>query len=99
MIIINVRTQVRPDKRDEFLAAIEQETPISRDFPGCISYVWSEQLGAANQFALYEEWETRQSFDAYRNSAHFQYLMPTFTAFFSDSPQSSYYEGALLENA
>lgn len=99
MIVIRVNTNVKPDKRSEFLAAVRAETPDSQAFEGCVAYVWSENLQKPNEFALYEEWETLDNLNAYKNSAHFAQMGKTLFPLFTEHPESSYYEAALLENA
>src|SRR5215216_3751267 len=99
MIVIRVNTNVKPDKRSEFLKAIQDETPESQAFEGCVSYVWSENVQKPNEFALYEEWETLENLNAYKNSAHFDTMGKVLFPLFSEHPESSYYEAALLENA
>jgi len=99
MIVIRVNTQVKADKRSEFLVAVQEETPESRAFAGCVSYVWSENIHQPNEFSLYEEWETLDHLNAYKNSGHFERMGKVLFPLFTEHPESSYYEAALLENA
>ena len=99
MIVIRVNTNVKPEKRSEFLTVIQEETPVSRAFAGCVAYVWSENVQKPNEFALYEEWEALDNLNTYKNSAHFDQMGKILFPLFTEDPESSYYEAALLENA
>ncbi len=99
MIVIRVNTNVKPEKRSEFVAAVQQETAPSKEFVGCVSYVWSENVLKPNQFSLYEEWETQDAFHAYKNSEHFQQIGKAVFPLLVEHPESSYYEAAIFETA
>ena len=99
MIVIRVNTHVKPEKRAEFVAAVREETPESRAFMGCVSYVWSENIQQPNEFALYEEWESLDNLNAYKNSPHFEAMGKVLFPLLTEHPESSYYEAAPLENA
>ena len=70
-----VQLQVRPGRREEFLAAIGANAEASvRDEPGCLRFDVSEvaaEPGAPARFVLYELYTDAAAFDAHRAAPHF----------------------------
>jgi len=96
MIVIHVQTRVKADNREEFIKHIQHDTEISRGFAGCIQWGWSEEIGRANTFTLYEEWDTAEAFDAYKKSDHFKSIGNAIMALLAEEPKSAYYSAMLL---
>src|SRR2546423_10753291 len=55
VILIVLKTQIRPEKRDEWLAGIKQYTADVRQEPGNISFDYFENLETPYAFAVVEE--------------------------------------------
>ena len=76
MFSVVVQLQVRPERREEFLAAIRANARASvRDEPGCVRFDVSEvagqEPGAPVRFVLYELYTDEAAFDAHRAAPHF----------------------------
>ena len=72
MYTLIVSLQVRPDKRDQFLAAITDNAAASvRDEPGCLRFDVMEHAQQANQFYFYEVYRDADAFAAHKAAPHF----------------------------
>ena len=54
MILIVVKSQIRPEKRDEWLAGVKQYTADVRQEPGNISFDFYENGENQNEFVIVE---------------------------------------------
>jgi (4S)-4-hydroxy-5-phosphonooxypentane-2,3-dione isomerase len=72
MFSLLVQLEVRPDARDEFLAAITTNADASvRDEPGCHRFDVSAVEGDENRFVLYELYDDAEAFEAHKRAPHF----------------------------
>jgi autoinducer 2-degrading protein len=72
MLSLMVQLEVRPEDRDEFLAAITANAAASvRDEPGCHRFDVTAVEGDANRFALYELYADADAFEAHKRAPHF----------------------------
>ena len=77
MYTLIVSLQVRPEKRDRFLAAITQNAAASvRDEPGCLRFDVMEHAQQPNQFYFYEVYRDTDGFAAHKAAPHFGGLAP-----------------------
>ena len=73
MFAIWVSVHVKPDRRDEFLAAIEEDSRGSReDEPGCLRFDVLEAADDANHFFFYEVYRDEAALAAHRAAPHYQ---------------------------
>jgi autoinducer 2-degrading protein len=74
LFAVHVTVQVKPDCRDEFLAAIEVAARSAvRDEPGCLAFDVIELDAAENRFALWELYTDQEAVQVgHRQSAHFK---------------------------
>jgi len=72
MYTLFVSLQVRPDKREVFLAAIAKNAEASmRDEPGCLRFDVMEDAKHPNFFYFYEIYTEPAAFDAHKAAPHF----------------------------
>jgi len=72
MFSLMVQLEVRPEDRDEFLAAITTNAQASvRDEPGCHRFDVSAVEGDDNRFVLYELYDDAEAFEAHKRAPHF----------------------------
>ena len=72
MFSLVVQMQVRPDRREEFLAGMAANAEASvRDEPGCLRFDVSAVAADANRFFLYELYSDAEAFAAHKASPHF----------------------------
>ena len=91
MIVVHVEVKVNPPDRAAFLEQAASDTTRSRQFAGNLAFAWSEDLSAAGTYVLYEEWESVEHFDAYKNSDEFKVSGGKLFPLFSGEPKTAYY--------
>ncbi|MCC7448579.1 MAG: antibiotic biosynthesis monooxygenase [Anaerolineae bacterium] len=96
MIVIRVQAKVAPDKREEFLEQVQRDVRISRQFKGCVAFDWSQDLLEPDTFALYEEWESSEAFNNFKNSEHFKQTGGAIMPLLTQEPKSGYYQANIL---
>jgi autoinducer 2-degrading protein len=72
MFSLVVQVQVRPERREEFLAAISANAEASvRDEPGCLRFDVSSVADDPGRFVLYELYVDAVAFEAHKAAPHF----------------------------
>jgi (4S)-4-hydroxy-5-phosphonooxypentane-2,3-dione isomerase len=72
MFSLVVQMEVRPGRREEFLAGMAANAEASvRDEPGCLRFDVSSVEGDENRFVLYELYRDADAFAAHKTSPHF----------------------------
>ena len=72
MFSLVVQMEVRPGRREEFLAGMTANAEAAvRDEPGCLRFDISSVDGDANRFVLYELYADAEAFAAHKTTAHF----------------------------
>ncbi len=73
MLSLMVQLEVRPEDRDEFLAAITTNAEMSvRDEPGCHRFDVTAVEGDETRFVLYELYDDAAAFEAHKRAPHFR---------------------------
>ncbi len=73
MFSLTVQLEVRPDARQEFLAAITTNAEASvRDEPGCRRFDVAAVEGDDARFVLYELYDDAEAFEAHKRTSHFR---------------------------
>jgi quinol monooxygenase YgiN len=72
MFSLMVQVRVRPEGREEFLAAIASNAEASvREEPGCLRFDVCSVDAAENRFVFYELYTDAEAFAAHKESPHF----------------------------
>ena len=72
MFSLMVQLEVRPEDRDEFLAAITANAQASvHDEPGCHRFDVSAVEGDGTRFVLYELYDDAEAFEEHKRAPHF----------------------------
>ena len=72
MFSLMVQMDVRPGRRDEFLAGMAANAEASvRDEPGCLRFDICSVASDENRFVLYELYADAAAFEAHKASPHF----------------------------
>lgn len=72
MFSLVVQMEVRPGRRDEFLAGMAANAQASvRDEPGCLRFDVCSVDGDENRFLLYELYTDAEAFAAHKAAPHF----------------------------
>jgi quinol monooxygenase YgiN len=72
MLALIVSLKVKPDQRDKFLAAAEDDSISSvRDEPGCFRFDVLHDQTDANHFHFYEVYQDEAALEAHRQAPHY----------------------------
>ena len=72
MFVLMVDIRVKPERREEFAAAIKENAAASNQEPGCLHFNVAQDGEDANRFYLYEVYREEADFDAHRETEHFK---------------------------
>ncbi len=70
MLIVSGRIPVRPDRRDDAVAAALKMATATQAEAGCRSYRFYSDIADPNTFFIYEEWEDEAALTAHFQTAH-----------------------------
>lgn len=96
MIVIRVVMNVQPEYKGRFLELLSQEAKEVRQLEGCVRFNIFEDVSRENTLLLYEEWQTLESFDAYRTSAAFKETGQQLFPLIDGKPDSAYYSATIF---
>ena len=72
MYAIFVTVNVKPDKRQEFLGAIEDDATCSeRDEPGCVRFNVLQDQNNENRYYFYEVYRDEDAFQKHQTYPHY----------------------------
>lgn len=87
MILIVLKIQIRPDRRDVWLERIAKYTAAVRDEPGNLSFDVYESIDAPNEFSIVEGFASKQAGDAHVQTEHFKDFLVWFPTVIGTAPQ------------
>jgi quinol monooxygenase YgiN len=61
----------REDDREEIAQILKQLTPLSREEPGCVSYIPHTVESDPNTVVIYEQYEDEAAVEHHRGTPHF----------------------------
>lgn len=97
MLTVRVAMRIRPDGCDALVSHLQQESHEIRErFDGCERFDIYCDPGDPTRALLYEEWQSRAAFDAYRQSEYFQAGGAILFPLMDGVPDSAYYESELV---
>ena len=72
MLAIWVKVRIKPNMRDKFLKAIEEDALGSeRDEPGCLRFNVLQDRNDANVYYFYEVYKDQAAIEAHRAAPHY----------------------------
>ena len=72
MILINLKIQIRADRRDEWLERITRYMEAVREEPGSASFDVYESIEAPNQFSIIEAFKSKEAGESHVQTDHFK---------------------------
>lgn len=92
---VNVKCIVKPERRDEFIAVIQNHQRLTlQEEPSALQYIVGEDIEELSTFYLHEQFGSREAFDFHKHSPHnakwqkFKQSNP-----FSAPPTTDFFEG------
>lgn len=70
MLIVTGTFEVAADRIEAAQTAMMAMMQATRAEAGCLTYDFSQMVGAPQRFRVYEEWEDAAALDAHRQTAH-----------------------------
>ena len=90
MIFIVLRAEIRPEKREDWLAAIEKYTADVRAEPGNISFDYYENAQVPNQFVIVENFADADAGSAHVATTHAKEFFEFLPAVITETPKINY---------
>ena len=87
MILIVLKIQIRPDRRDVWLERIAKYTAAVRDEPGNPSFDVYESVDSPNEFSIVEGFASKEAGDAHVRTDHFKDFLVWFPTVIGTAPQ------------
>ncbi len=92
MIFIVLRAEIRPEKREDWLAAIARYTADVRAEPGNISFDYYENADVPNQFVIVENFADSDAGAAHVATEHAKGFFEFFPTVITETPKIVYQE-------
>ena len=90
MILIVLKAQIRPEKRNEWLPGIQQYTANVRQEPGNISFDYYENGENPNEFAIIEAYVDSDAGSAHVATEHAKSFFAWMPAMITERPKINY---------
>jgi quinol monooxygenase YgiN/quercetin dioxygenase-like cupin family protein len=94
MIVISGTARVRPEAREEAIAAAREMARLSTSEHGCRAYEFSTVLDDPNTFRLFEQWDDEAALIAHFGTPHFAAFSGRLGAFLAAPPSFTRYDVA-----
>lgn len=95
MILVRINLKVKSESHGQFAKVMRENIQKSREFAGCQSFDLLSH-NQANSYMLYQEWESQEAFDAFRNSDYFKQSGGELFPLLDGNPDAAYYQAAPL---
>jgi quinol monooxygenase YgiN len=96
MIIIRVLVNIQETTKAKFLELLSQEAKEVRRLEGCLTFNIFEDVSSETSLLLYEEWQSLEAFNAYRNSVAFKEMGQELFPLMDGRPDSAYYSAEIF---
>ncbi|WP_028926064.1 putative quinol monooxygenase [Pseudonocardia acaciae] len=90
MILIVLKAQIRPEKRDEWLAGIKRYTADVRGEPGNVSFDYYENAEKPNEFAIVETFADGDAGSAHVATEHATNFFKWMPKMITERPKINY---------
>jgi quinol monooxygenase YgiN len=87
VILIVLKVQIRPDRRDDWLANIQRYTDAVRQEQGNLSFECSESIETPNEFVVVEGFQSREVGNVHTQTDHFKDFMVWFPEMITAAPK------------
>ena len=98
MVTIYVAARPKPDEARGFERVVEQVARDARALAGCTRYQWFRDTATDGSYVVYGEFGTRQSFEAYQQSAVVAQIGSELMPLLEGPPQYYHLEGEIFES-
>ena len=92
MVIVHVTVDVKQEERAAFVRMMDDFIADTLSVDACQSFILYQQAQDNNCFALYEEWDSADSFNAYTQTERFGQFRASLGPLIAAPPVSNRYE-------
>ena len=86
MILINLKIQIKPDRRDDWLAHIKRYIDAVREEDGNLSFDCYESLDTPNEFSIIEGFASKDAGEVHVQTEHFKDFLVWFPTVIGSAP-------------
>ena len=86
MILINLKIQIRPDRRDVWLERIKRYADAVREEPGNLAFDVYESLETTNEFSIIETFTSQDAGNSHVQTDHFKDFLVWFPTVIGKAP-------------
>jgi quinol monooxygenase YgiN len=97
MILIHVSVMVKEEAVSAFERALRGVVDDARQTAGCVKYEWYRAADTRQRYVIYGEFETKEHFEAYLNSAVVERIGVELIPLLTTKPEFKHYEASVLE--
>jgi quinol monooxygenase YgiN len=87
VILIVLKIQIRPDRRDVWLERVAKYTAAVREEPGSLSFDVYESVESPNEFSVVEGFASKAAGEAHVQTDHFKDFLVWFPTVIGTAPQ------------
>lgn len=87
MILIVLKIQIRPDRRDVWLERVAKYTAAVREEPGSLSFDVYESVESLNEFSVVEAFASKAAGESHVQTDHFKDFLVWFPTVIGTAPQ------------
>ncbi len=97
MFIVRILFNIKSDQVAEFKQVAQEVVALGRQMTGCRYYEIFAAQSTPNAYLLYEEWDTKENFYAFKASATFKEIGDKLTPSLDGAPSSIYFSADIVE--
>lgn len=98
MVVIHVSVQANDGVTSEFEQILRGVVDDARKTAGCVKYEWYRIPDQPQQYVAYGEFDTKENFEKYLNSAVVQRIGAELIPLLATPPAFKHYEATILES-
>jgi quinol monooxygenase YgiN len=87
MILIVLKIDIRPDRREDWLSGVKRYTEAVRQEPGNRSFDCFESIDAPNEFAIVEGFASKEAGEVHVQTDHFKEFIAWFPEVLAGAPK------------
>jgi quinol monooxygenase YgiN len=85
-VVVTAIVNVRPEAREEALAALTAGIEGTHAEDGCIAYALHEDTGQAGRFVIVEKWTSQEALEAHGQAAHLKAMFAVVGPLLAEPP-------------
>ena len=96
MIVIRIKLKVDPSNKETLVSYLKAEVESNKILAGCLAYTLYQDISEPDELLLYEEWESMDVFNDYKNSEAFGEIMAKVFPLLQGKPDSAHFDAKIV---